>query len=138
MNASRAEFLVALRWFALSGAIAGAVGALVFMRRAGRHSPAILLAMFAIWVTSPYLGLIWGCTVSKRWSVPARAMLYGLALIVALASLVAYGTDVWRPPTAKAASVFIVVPFVSWLLIGISALISVRLSRGKASDPRGT
>jgi hypothetical protein len=53
---------------------------------------------------------------STRWPPTARAMLDGLALIVALGSLTLYASvDLRRP--AQPAFMFLVVPLVSWLLV---------------------
>jgi hypothetical protein len=61
-------------------------------------------------------------------------------LVLALGSLPIYGNDALRPPRAKAAFVFVVVPLVSWLLIAIvvpvTALVFGRFShRGEGARP---
>jgi hypothetical protein len=123
-----------LREAALSAVLAGAVGSVGLTLRAGQRSDErTLVVLIAIWVLSPFLALGLANAVSKRWSVPTRATLYGLTLVLTLGSLAIYINDALRPPRAQAAFVFVAVPLVSWLLIAVvvpaAALISGRLSR---------
>ena len=91
------------------------------------------MAIFLVWVLSPYIILILADVASKRWSVITRATLYGLMLVLTPASLAIYGYVALGPPRAHTAAAFVVVPPASWLLIAIAiptaALISGRLSR---------
>jgi hypothetical protein len=122
-----------LRVVALIAVVAGAVGSLGFMLRAGRSTPRLLLALFVVWVLSPFVALAWANQVSKRWSVLTRATLYGVTLFLSLGSLAIYGELVKRPAGSPNAFVFVAVPPASWLLMAIAvpmaALISRRLSR---------
>jgi len=90
------------------------------------------MAMFALWVLSPFAVLLLSETVSKRWSTLTRAMLYTVMLVLTFGSLTAYGFVALGPPRAQPAFVFIVFPPVSWLLIATvvaaAALISRKLS----------
>ncbi len=130
-----AGFLGLLRVAALIAVLAGAVGSVGLMLRAGQRTPRLLLVLFVIWVLSPFVALVLAHVLSKRWSVLTRATLYSVMLVITLGSLAAYGADVaFGPPKAKAAAfVFVVVPPVSWLLIAIvvplAALISGSRSR---------
>jgi hypothetical protein len=94
------------------------------------------MALFTIWVLSPFVALVLAEVVAKRWSVLARATLHGVMLIVTLGSLAIYGSVALGPPRPKPAFMFLVVPLVSWLLgaiaVGIAAIVSGRLSRGGA------
>jgi hypothetical protein len=104
------------------------------MFRAGhRQNSRILLLLFAIWVLSPFLALLSAQVVSKRWSVPTRVTLYGLMLVLTLASLAIYGDVAFGHPTLKVGFVFLVVPPASWLVLAIvvpiAAVISRRVSR---------
>ena len=127
-------FLSLLRAAALIALVVGATGSLVFMFRAGQHTPRLLLILFTIWVLSPFVALLWANTVSKRWSVLTRGTVYCVTLIVTLASLAIYGE--WinvRPAGSANAFLFVIVPPVSLLLIAIvvpmAALLSGKLSR---------
>ena len=123
-----------LRVAALAAVLAGAVGSAGLTLYAGRHDDSrILVLLFALWVLSPFVALMFANVVSKRWPVLTRATLYSLMLVLTVGSLAIYGHVALGPPRAKPAFVFVVVPPVSWLLIAvvvpIAALISRRLSR---------
>ena len=123
-----------LRAVSLVAVVAGAVGSLGFMFRAGQRTPRFLLVLFTIWVVTPFVALLWANIVSKRWSVVTRATLYGVTLVVALGSLALYGGLVdLRPKGASNAFLFVLVPPVSCVLVAIvvsmAAAISGRLSR---------
>jgi len=127
-------FLGLLRAVALITLVVVATGSLGFMFRAGQHTPRLLLILFTIWVLSPFVALLWANTVSKRWSVVTRAMLYCVVLIVTLGSLAIYGELVdLKPPGSANAFLFVAVPPVSLLFIMIvvpmAAFISGWLSR---------
>lgn len=126
-------FLGPLRAAALIAALAGAVGSVGLLLHAGQRSPRLLLALFAIWVLSPFLALIWADVVSKRWSVPIRVTLYCATLLVTLGSLAIYGNDARGHRKAQAAFVYVVVPPASALLtaiaVGMASLRSGRLPR---------
>src|SRR5689334_18971804 len=132
-------FLSLLRAAALIALVVGATGSLVFMFRAGQHTPRLLLILFTIWVLSPFVALLWANTVSKRWSVLTRWSLYSVTIIVTLGSLAIYGNWIdLRPPGSANAFLFVAIPPASLLFIGIvvpmAALLSRRLShRGAGS-----
>ena len=127
-------FLGPLRVVAVIAVVAGAVGSAGFMLRVGqRNNSKILLALFTIWVLSPFVAVIGADVVSKRWAVITRATLYGVMLVLTLGSVAIYGDVALGPPRAKPAAVFLMVPLTSWLLIAlirpVAAFISGRLSR---------
>jgi len=129
----RGKFLRFLRPAALVAALAGVAGSLGLLFHASRSRPPLLMVLFVIWVSSPFLAAVIASVDSKRWSVLTQATLYVAMLVIALASLAVYGNDALRPRRAQAAFVYIVVPLVSWLLIAIvlpiAAIISGRRSR---------
>ena len=63
-----------LRTAALIALPAGATGSVGFMLRAGHRNPScVLLVLFATWVLSPFVALVFAIIVSKHWSVlPAQ------------------------------------------------------------------
>ena len=127
-------FLGLLHAAALIAVLAGAVGSVGLMLRAGHRNPSrLLLVLFALWVLSPFVALVLANMVSKRWSALSRATLYTVMLVLAVVSLAIYGDAAFGPPRTKAAFVFVVVPPASWLVIAvvvpIAALISGRPSR---------
>jgi hypothetical protein len=120
-----------LRAVALIGVVAGAVGSVGLMLRAGHRNPSrLLLALFAIWVLSPFVALVLANVVSKRWSVLTRATLHSVTLVLTLVSLALYGDVVLRPPKSTPAFVFLVVPLGSWLLATIAVSVAAFISRG--------
>jgi hypothetical protein len=125
-------FLGRLRAVALVAVLAGAVGSVGFMLRAG-HPPLFLRVLFAIWVLSPFVVLVMAERVSTRWSVLTREALYAVMLVIPLGTLVAYGVVALGPPRAQTAFVFVVTPPASWLVtavvVPIAAVISGRLAR---------
>ena len=130
-----ARFLKVLRAAALIALLVGAVGSVGLMLHVGRRkdSSRLLMALFTIWVLSPFVALGVANIVSKGWSVITRAMLYVVMLVITFGSLAIYGALAFGPLRAKIGFVFLVVPAASWLLIAIvvtiAALISGRLSR---------
>src|SRR5579859_6023940 len=80
-----AGFLGLLRTAALIAALAGAGGSFGLMIRVGhRNHSGLLLALFAIWVLSPFVALVAATVRSKRWSVLARAALCCVTLALTL------------------------------------------------------
>ncbi|MBV9033026.1 MAG: hypothetical protein JO182_00935, partial [Acidobacteriaceae bacterium] len=76
-------FLGLLSLGSLLAALAGAAGSVGLMLRVGhRNHSQTLLTLFTIWVLSPFVALVWAHVVSKRWSVPTRATVYSLMLIL--------------------------------------------------------
>jgi hypothetical protein len=131
-------FLGLLRALALIALVIGTVGSLVFMFRAGEHSPRLLLILFTIWVLSPFVALFWANTVSKRWPALTRATLYCVMLIVAIGSLAIYGEWVNVKPAGSAnAALFVTVPPLSWLFIIIVLLMARFMSGGFSHRDNG-
>ena len=116
-----------LRGVGLIAVAAGAVGSIGFMLRAG-HPPLFLRVLFAVWVLSPFVALLFTHAVSKRWRVLTRATLYSLMVIVTVGSLAFYGNVVFGPPRPKPAFVFLVVPLGSWLVMTIAVSIAAFIS----------
>ncbi|MEP6496130.1 MAG: hypothetical protein ABJF01_25880 [bacterium] len=99
--------------------IAGA-GSVGFMLYAGRRNGStLLLVLMAIWVTSPFVVLLWASAAATRWSRSTQSILNAVMLAVALGSLAVYGINAVRPISAKGAFIFVVVPPMSWLLTAI-------------------
>jgi hypothetical protein len=118
-----------IRIVALTIVVVGAVGSLYFMFNAGRHQKSILLiALFTAWVLSPFVIFIFANKISNRWTVPARATLYWATIVLAVGSLIVY-SGTFNTAQTKPASIFLIVPFISWLLILAVALVVRRLSR---------
>lgn len=119
-----------LRTVASIAVLAGAVISVGFLVRAtGRNPSQLLVVLMAIWVVSPFVALLWANLVSKPWSAPVRVSLYGVMLLVSLASLTIYSADALWPRSSQAAFVFIAVPPASWLLSAIAVSLAAFTSR---------
>lgn len=122
-----------LRGAGLLALLVGAVGSIALLFHASEHPPAFLLALFVIWVLSPFAALGVAHVVAKRWSILTRTMLYSVMLVVALGTLAVYGDDALGRRTAHAAFVYVLVPPVSLALVAsallIAGIISGRRSR---------
>ena len=124
-----------LRTVALVLLAVGAVGSLYFMFNASRSQKSILLlTLFSGWILSPFVGLFVADKFSKRWTVNVRASFYWLMIILTIVSLVGY-SGAFNTPKTKNAFVFLVIPFISWLLITISILTASRLLRKMHDNP---
>jgi hypothetical protein len=117
-----------LRATALIAAVVGAGGSVGLMLYAGRRNNSrLLILLFAIWVLSPFIALVWANVVSKRWPVLTRATLYSVMLVLTLGSLAIYTDDALRRPR-KAAFIYLVVPLAAWVLIAITGPIAASIS----------
>ena len=108
---SKLRSLSVLRATALIALLAGAAGSVAFMLRAGHRNPSrLLLVLFAMWVLSPFVALLFAIFVSKHWSAFTRATLYGVMLVLTVSSLAIYGDVAFGPPRTKTAFAFVVFP----------------------------
>lgn len=122
-----------LRTAALVAVLAGAVGAIGLWIYAARHPPPLIIALFVVWVLSPFAILGIGHVVAKRWSPGTQKALYWVTLFIVLANLVIYGDDAVAHRTAHPAFVYVAVPPASWLVtiaaVTIGALMAKRTKR---------
>ncbi len=94
-----------------------AIGSVYFVVDAGRNNNSILLkALFVIWVLLPFLSLIVLSRISANWSFNIRSVLYWLMLVITIGSLLFY-SRVLKIHGSKNASVFLIVPFLSLLIL---------------------
>ncbi len=134
-DASRGGTAGLLRAVALSAALVGAAGSFGMMLRVGRRNPSLLLLLlFTVWVLSPFVSLIWANAVPKSWPALKQAMLHGMTLVIALASLAVYGLVAFGPHRAQPAAAFLLVPLASWLVIAVVVLASRGHSRRSSSE----
>jgi hypothetical protein len=123
-----------LGWVALLLGIAGAVASLYLMFNAGRNQASvILIILFTLWVLSPFVGLLILNKFSKRWVLSVRMTLYWLAIIMTILSVTAYSGGLNTPDT-KNAFMFLVIPFISWIIIVMSFFIGRRVSGRSRSN----
>jgi hypothetical protein len=128
MSADRTSNQSLLRRIALTITVLGAVGSLVFMFHAGRSQKSIvLIALFTVWVLSPFIGVFIVNKISIRWPANVRVLYYWFMIILTILSLFAYSGKFIGHNT-KAAFIFLVGPLASWLLIVIFFLIASKIA----------
>lgn len=117
------------RLLALTAGLVGALGSLGFVLYTGRNNNSVLLvALFVIWVLSPFIALFVANLVSMRWPAFTRVMLYCLIIFLSVGSMVFY-SGALRPSGTKPAFVFLVVPLLSWIIMAIVIPITISVSR---------
>jgi len=111
---------------ALTTLLVGTIGSLYFMFNVGSNQKSIiLLGLFTGWVTSPFVGLFVALRLTKRWTGKTSTWFYSTVFLLTVVSLAAY-SGVLTPSQTKAAFNFLVVPFLSWLVILTILFISKR------------
>jgi hypothetical protein len=122
-----------LRTIALIAIVVGVLGALILVLHAGRYNSSILLRLlFVIWVVSPFIAFIMADKFTRNWPVITHAMLYILILILTITPLLFY-SGVLTLNRTKPAFVFLVIPFISWLLLLIFISIAATIARRNSS-----
>jgi hypothetical protein len=87
------------------------------MFNAGSNQKSIvLIGLFTAWVLSPFIGLVVANRLSKPMSAKIHTLIYWTILILSVASLTVY-SGALTPSKTKPAFNFLVVPFLSWLVI---------------------
>ena len=112
---------------ARAGLWIGAVGSLCFTVYAGRHNSSFLLiALFAVWVLTPFAGLWLAERSAERVPVGIANSMRGSALVIMVCSLGIYGAAAISGPSHHTTFAFLAVPAASWLAI-VPLLIASRL-----------
>ena len=120
------------RTVALIAAIVGGAGSVTFLLQAGRRNSSLVLlvALFSLWVLSPFVALLWGILRSDRFTETVRSTLYRLAIGVALVSLAIYSRVIdLKPAGSPNTFLFVAVPPLSWLMIAVVMSIAALRSR---------
>ena len=106
--------------------LAGAVGSIVFTLNAGRNNSSVLLPILFIgWVISPYLALLAIHFYSRLRQSFSDAFYLRMTGFITLFTTVAY-SGIFSPKGMKPAFVFLVVPLISWMIIVLMSLLSMR------------
>ncbi len=116
--------------------VVGAIGSVALMLLVGHRNPSIILMLlFAGWVLAPFVALAWAARSPKFQAASTRTTLQVLMLLLALVSLTAYARVAFGPPMTQPASVFLLVPAGSWLLLSIILPLAKRKSSGVPDSP---
>lgn len=103
--------------------MASAAVSLFYMLEAGRNQKSfVLILCFVLWVSSPYIGLAVINYISGKWQVMKRLILAGLIVLISVGSIIFYSRLILLP-NVRPAFIFLVVPFISWVIIVIDVLI---------------
>ncbi len=104
--------------------LAGGVISISLVIHAGSQNDSILLKLlFAGWVISPFIALVVADLISAKWPFPILLFLYILVVVLIAGSLLAYSRILF-PAGTRPAFVFLIVPLISWLLIGVFVILT--------------
>ena len=107
-----------MRGIVRAGVWIAAVGSLACTVYTGRHNSSVLLdILFAVWVVTPYVGLVWMNRLPDRSARDLAAAIRASSLVLCLASLGLYVAVAASPPGHHTAFAFLVVPATSWVTI---------------------
>lgn len=136
MSDSRSETTSGLRRLGLAFTVLGAVASLVFMFLVGRRNQSsFLMALFAGWITLPFVGLGLADRWSATWPKATRDALHGLMLVVPALSVLVYGYVAFNRIPLPPAAPFLMVPLGSWMGAAVSLFVASRLP-GKSTRDR--
>lgn len=106
----------------------GALVSVALTLYAGRHNHSLLLiALFAAWVLSPFIGLIAAERTAQRSPFHIARAIDAATLVISLCSVLIYAVVDAFPPLHTIAFAFLAVPAASWLAIA-TLLIAARFS----------
>ena len=112
--------------------LAATAASLYFMFSIGRNQKSIsVIAFFVGWIVAPFIGIF---LLTERYQrfVSRPSFFYWLAMVASVASVVCYSGLV-APLGPKPAFIFLLAPFISWVLIAILFAFT-RRSREKRSN----
>ena len=113
--------------------IAGAAAAVAKTVYTGRTNPSVLLiAVMSVWVFAPF-GLLLALHANRcGWTGPGRRVLYTLAPVLAVAMAFTLWLQLFKPARSPNAFLFVIVPPVACLVIGVLAATLFMQRRGAA------
>ena len=116
-------------------AVIGAVGSVALTLYAGRNNNLpLLMILMSGWVLAPFVGFALARRYAGRWAPSTRAVLDGVIVLVAVASLILFARGALRPPASKPAAVFVAVPIAAWLLMLVGVPLTALISRRRADS----
>jgi hypothetical protein len=120
-----------LRATSLVALVIGAIGSLGLWIHAAQHPPPLIIALFVVWVLSPFVVLGIAHAVAKCWAPSTQTALYWVTLLVTVASIAIYADDAVAHRTAHPAFVYVAVPPASWLASAIAFGVGAWMARRK-------
>ena len=113
---------------ALPALLIAAVWSLCLMFIAGHSNKSVvLMSLFTLWVVSPYVALF---MINRKSAVTVKQRNY-LTITISVCSVIFY-TVGYLSPGKTPAFVFLLIPFMSWLLIGSAIVISKKNNKIKS------
>jgi hypothetical protein len=129
LNEKQPPYQKFLRLIARATVLVAAIGSLFLMFNAGRNQKStVLLLLFTVWVLSPFIGFLVIDRISGVWRNSARLSLYWIIILLSIGALIAY-SGILIPQQTKNAFIFLVAPFVSWILIAFFFLVFYKSGR---------
>ena len=114
-----------LRFIASLALFIAAIGSLASMFIIGsRQKSLLLIAMFLVWVLSPYVALAVLDSRARAWHSASRVRMRYATVLISLMALGRYMWVVIWPLEAQPASTFLIVPFISWIAIAVTAALT--------------
>jgi hypothetical protein len=110
--------------------LAAAVASIVFMLHAARNQKSVLLLLlFAAWTISPFVAAACAHILAARWRPRTRSALTFATVLLFLAVPI-YADVAYVHTDVKIGFIFLVVPFASWIALGIVPAVAL-LSRSR-------
>ena len=117
-----------LRKTALTVSVAGAVGSLYLLFKAGSNTPGFLLVLFVGWILIPYAASFVLYAIAERWNDAVQATLHVLMMILPIGSVICY-SGLFNYSGMKPAFMFVLVPVLSSAIIAIATIGAHKFSR---------
>jgi hypothetical protein len=125
------NLFVIIRMLAVIVTFLGALFTAIAVLHTGRYNnSAWLMALFVAWDVSPFIAMIVAQPIFKRRGKVFHLVLYVLMMAISVTSLAFY-SGLIRWPDKRPAFIFIVIPLVSWIIIGLVLGLSVLFDRKK-------
>jgi hypothetical protein len=124
-----------LRTVALVALGAGGLGSVALLLQMGTRNSSLplVVALFSIWVLSPFIALLFAILRSKQWPDMVRSTLYGITIAAAVASLLIYTRVIdLKPATSANTFLFVAVPPATWVAIVMSLLVATLAARSQS------
>ena len=109
--------------------IAGIMSLALQLYQARTNEHYYMTVLFALWVSSPFVAMIWLWKYSDKWITQSRLVAFLDMILISMLSMAVYINNLLNPRMAQPAFVFVVVPAISWIFIGVMVLVAVYLTR---------
>jgi hypothetical protein len=116
---------ITLGTVALIATVCGAACSLYFVINAGSNNNSVVLkSLFIVWILSPFIAFFIMLSIVRKWKTGIQNVIHWLLIILTIVSLIGY-SGLIKIPNTKNAFVFLIIPFLSWVLL-IATVIAAR------------